>query len=230
MNTTQLTQEQPVSQTQAFDVHSFIFVKNNITVEQASTQKANSFYGGVTDITLKGELIADFTEMELAYLRNDYLEFGRRVHKQIEAIVNYSLFNVIGLNQLQSDLLNIYATNSKKESKKIGEIVLLPKRFNDLQNKPINRNDMSQTDKENLFCYYFVNLNQDGSKQNKVINFDYKINNGLNVVRIKASHGQTTFDNNKQNDFNNALSNTAKFYFECFHLLSKFRYAAQIGI
>ncbi len=230
MNVNQLAQEQPVSQTQAFDIHSFIFVKNNITVEQASTQKANSFYGGVKNIILKEELIVDFTEMELAYLRNDYLEFGRRVHKQIEAIVNYSLFDGIGLNQLQSDLLNIDATNSKKESKKIGEIVLPPDRFNNLQNEPINRNDMSRSNKENLFCYYFINLYPNGSRQSKAQNFDYKINNCLDVVRIKASHGQTTFDNNQQNDFNNALSNIAKFYFECFYLLSKFRYAAPIDI
>ena len=222
-----------LSNTQSFDIHSYIFVKNNITVEESFSVRAASFYSSVKEESLRNELIADFTEMELAYFKNDTIEFSRRLHKQIEAIVCYCLFEKKGLSQLKDDFLNkkgVKKVGIDYEEKLLGEIIMDNQFHNLKEGRILSLNDSNiPLDKRHeLFCYYFLNSNQKGFTSPAVFCYDYDIYNNINYLRKKGSHGWLRLKQSTQNKLLSIESSPAQFYFDALYLLRKFRFERKV--
>lgn len=70
-------------------------VKNHLKIiDGVIIERANEFYKSINDEEIKNSLIQEFIEMEMALKKNDLFEFGLRVIKQIEGMLNLSLRNM----------------------------------------------------------------------------------------------------------------------------------------
>lgn len=208
---------------ESFDVDSFIFVKSNPTIELNSSSKANSFYGSIANDRLKQELIQDFIEMELSYLRHEYLEFSRRIEKQIEALVNFIFLTKIR-SKLEDDIFNMKAMN-KGEVFKLGECVLSPNAWqNANQKKTIDIKYLSLGVKLSIYYFYFINRTTNNGYA-YAFNPDFPLMNRITAARITASHGWVELTHEQKQNVQEIEENTTKFYFDCFGLLSKIRFA-----
>jgi hypothetical protein len=222
------------------EIESFIFLKNNKTVEQSITSKSSQFYGSILNNDLKEMLIEDFTQMELAFIRNDYLEFARRMHKQYEAIRNYILADIRTLPVIENELKNLNAvfvsSAQNYPTKKLGELLFHPVRYNELVSGKTQTGSNAESLKlseilnnkyvNTLFYYYYFNL---PNKHSGLINFnissksDRDVLEFTNIARVAASHGWVKLTQDQQNILNTIKNNSTSFYFQSLGYLNFIR-------